>query len=166
MDKKLASGKTTTNPRLLKELYRTYYRESWRFIRIILTILSIPCFFLGLYFYTYGFGRLYTIISVWLGLIFIIYPRNAFRRPYKQVKNDVSTVFFTFYENEMKEKTDGKAQKFRYDKMHKIIETPQYFYFFHSKNDVSVLDKKEINDGTAEDIAVLLKNHAAKYKKV
>ncbi len=166
MEKKLAGGKTTTNPALLKDLYRMYYRETWRIARVTLTILSVICFFMALYFYTMGFGNIYTVIALWLGLLFVIYPRNAYRRPYKQSKDEKSTVFFSFYEDGFKEKTDGSSQLYKYADIYSVTETPKYFYFFHTKKDVSVLDKAGINNGSAEQIASLLKTKAAKYKKL
>lgn len=164
MSKRLMGGRTTTSPKLYKELYRIYYRENWKIARIVLTILSIPCFFLALYFYSVGQNNINMVITLWAGLIFIIYPRNAYRRAYLRVQNDKVSIHFTFYEDEMKEKTDGKANIHSYDDMRCVIDAPGYFYFFHTKTEVSVLEKSGIIDGTPEELAQLLKNKVKKYK--
>ena len=165
-DKRLAGGKTVTNPKLLKDLYKTYYRESWKTVRIILTIVGVALLVLAFMVYTQGFPVVYIFIPAWIGAVMLIYPRNAYRRPYKAAKDEQSTVFFGFYDSEIREKADGSVQKFRYDAMYEIIETPQYFYFFHTKRNVSVLEKAGINRGTAEGLAAILKMRVNKYKIV
>lgn len=164
MEKKLMSGRTTTSPKLYKELYRTYYHENWRAARIIMTILAIPFFLCALELYNAGKNNIDMVIVLWVAVILVIYPRNVFRRAYKKVQNDVVSIHFTFYQTEMKEKTGGKATVYPYEDMLKVIDAPGYFYFFHTKCDVSVLEKNEIIDGTAQELAELLKSKVKKYK--
>lgn len=165
-DKRLAGGKTVTNPRLLKDLYKTYYRESWKAARIILTIVGAVLLLAAVMVCSAGMPLMYAFIPAWIGAVMIIYPRNAYRKPYKAAKNEQSTVFFSFYESEMREKTDGSVMKFRYDTMYEIVETPLYFFFFHTKRDVSILEKSGINRGTAEGLAAMLKMRVNRYKIV
>lgn len=165
-DKRLAGGKTVTNPKLLKDLYKTYYHESWKAARIILTIAGAALLFLAFMAYTQGLPVMYIFIPAWIGAVMLIYPRNAYRKPYKAAKDEQSVVFFGFYESEMREKTDGSVQRFRYDTMYEIIETPLYFFFFHTKRNVSILEKAGINRGTAEGLAAMLKMRVNKYKIV
>lgn len=164
MEKKLMSGRTTTSPTLYKELYRTYYRENWKAARIILTVISIPFFLYAIELYNAGKNNIDMAIVLWVALVLVIYPRNAFRRAYKKVQNDVVSVHFTFYGNEMKEKTGGKATVYAYDSILRVIDAPGYFYFFHTKRDVSVLEKDGIIDGTPEELSELLKSKVKKYK--
>lgn len=161
---RLFGGKTVTNPKLLKALYKIYYRESWKTIRIILTIVGAALIAVGLAAYAKQLPLMYAFIPAWIGAVMLIYPRNAYRRPYKAAKNEQSSVFFAFYEDEMSEKADGSLQKFRYDDMYEVIETPQCFYFFHTRQGVSVLEKSGINRGTAEGLAAMLKLKVKKYK--
>ncbi|MDO5399205.1 MAG: YcxB family protein [bacterium] len=165
-DKRLAGGKTVTNPKLLKDLYKTYYSELWKTARIILTIVGTALLILAVMAYTAELPVMYMFIPTWIGAVMIIYPRNAYRKPYKAAKNEQSTVFFSFYDSEMREKTDGSVLKFRYDTMYEIIETPLYFFFFHTKRDVSILEKEGINRGTAEGLSAMLKMRVNKYKTV
>lgn len=165
-DKRLAGGKTVTNPKLLKDLYRVYYRESWKTARIILTIVGVVLLFVAFAAYTQAMPIIYIFIPAWIGAVMLIYPRNAYRKPYKAAKDEQSTVFFGFYDSEMREKADGSVRKFRYDTMYEIVETPLYFFFFHTKRDVSILEKDGINRGTAEGLAAILKMRVNKYKVV
>ena len=164
MTKRLMGGRTSTSPKLYKALYQTYYRENWKIIRLVLTILSIPCFLMALYLYTKGMNNIYMVIFLWAGLIFVIYPRNAYRRPCKRAMSENMSVHFTFYEDEMKEKINGKASVYAYTELYRVIDAPGYFYFFHTKRDVSVLDKNEITDGTPSELAELLRSKVKKYK--
>lgn len=164
MTKRIMSGRTSTSPRLYKALYQTYYKETMKIARIVLTILSVPCFIAAMYFYTKGMNNMYMVISLWLGLIFVVYPRNAYRRPYKRAMNESVSIHYTFYEEEMKEKVNGKAAVYAYDSLRCVIEAPGYFYFFHTKRDVSVLEKSEIIDGTPQELSELLRGKVKKYK--
>lgn len=164
MAKRVMSGRTSTSPKLYKDLYQTYYRESWRVARFILTILAIPCFLGGLYCYTHGMNNIYMVLFLWAGLVFVIYPRNAYRRPYKRALSENISIHFTFYADEMKEKLGGKVNVYRYDSLRCVIDAPGYFYFFHTKNDVSVLEKSGIIDGSATELSALLKAKVKKYK--
>ena len=161
---RLVGGKTITNPKLLKDLYKLYYREMWKTLRIILTIAGAALIAVGLAAYSRRLPLMYAFIPAWIGTVMIVYPRNAYKKPYKAARNEQSTVFFAFYEDEMSEKTDGSLQKFRYDELHEIIETSQYFYFFHTKRSVSVLEKSGINRGSSEGLAAMLKFKVKKYK--
>lgn len=164
MTKRIMGGRTSTSPKLYKALYQTYYRESWKVMRIILTVLSVPCFLMALYCYSHGMNNIYMVIWLWAGLIFVIYPRNAYRRPYKRALGENISIHFTFYEDEMKEKINGKATVYPYESLRSVIDAPGYFYFFHTKRDVSVLEKCEIIDGTSEELGKLLKGKVKKYK--
>ena len=160
---KIVTGRTTTSPALYRELYRIFYRENWRVIRIVLTVLSIPCFIAGLYAYELELGMIYTVIPIAAGIVFIIYPRNAYRRPAKQMKGVTQTMSFEFYEDEMREKSGGESQTIKYKDIYMVAETPKYFFIFDSRRTASALEKDGIKTGDAQILKALLKNKCRKY---
>lgn len=160
---KLVTGKTTTSQALYRELYRVFYKENWKVLRIVLTILSIPCFIAGLYTYEFEHGTIYTVIPIAMGLVFIIYPRNAYRRPAKQMKGITQTMTFEFYEDELREKSSGESQTFKYKDIHMIVETPKYFFIFNTRRTASALEKSGIKTGDVQTLKNLLKNKCKKY---
>lgn len=162
--KRLAGGRTDTNPVNLKALYKIYYKEGWRTARIILTIVGAALVVLGILLYQKKLPVMYVFIPIWIGAVMIIYPRNAYRKPYKEAKNEKTSTFFAFYDKGMTEKTDGSIRHFGYDTMYEVIETPLYFFFLHSKREVSILEKSGINRGTAQSLAAVLKMRVKKYK--
>lgn len=164
--KRLAGGRTDTNPENLKALYKVYYRESWKTARIILTIVGIALLVVGITAYLKHLPLVYAFVPVWIGAVMVIYPRNAYKKPYKEAKNEKSSIFFAFYDKGMTEKTDGSLQHFDYDTMHEVIETPKYFFFFHSRREVSILEKSGINRGTADGLASILEMRVKKYRIV
>jgi len=165
-EKKLASGRTITNPQLLKELYKIFYKENYRHVRIITTIIGAAAIAAAVMMFGNNMPIPYILIALWIGLFMLIYPRNMYRTPYKRAKNEKGTMLFTFYDTYMKERTNGETKEYRYADMDKMIESPQYLYFFHTKRDVSVLEKSEICGNTAEGLIAVLKMRVNKYKVI
>lgn len=165
-EKKLASGRTSTYPNLMRSLYKMYYRESWRTARIVLTIIAAVLIVFGIYSLIIGMSPVVMFIALWAALIMIIYPRNAYRRAYKKSKDEKISAYFAFYEDRMKEKISGEVKYYNYRDMYCVVETPLYMFFFHTKRDVSVLEKSGINDGSAEEIARIIKRKTPNYKKM
>lgn len=157
-EKKIACARTETNPALLKNFYRTYYDERFRTLRIILLVIAVVLFLAAAAVYYNGFGIMWTVIFLWLGLLFVIYPRNAYRKPYKKAKDTKTVTHFDFYAEYMSERSNGVSERFRYGDIYRTMETNQYFYIFHSPDSVSVVEKKDISFGSAEEICELLKS--------
>ena len=164
MSKRIMGGRTQTSPELYKDLYRTYYSETWRTARIIMNVIGAVCLVLFIYLYGQGRNDSYMGITLMAGIFCFVYPRNAYRRPYKRAMNEKTAMHFTFYEDEMKEKIGGESTIYAYKDMDRVIETPKYFYFFHSKSEVSVLEKENILDAGPQELAALLKNKVKAYK--
>ena len=165
-EKKLASGRTIMNPQLLKELYKLFYKENYKTLRIILTVIGAAAIVIAVMMYGNNMPLPYIAIALWIGVFALVYPRNMYRTPYKRAKDEKGTMLFSFYDTYMKERAEGETKEYRYADMDKLIESPQYLYFFHTKRDVSVLEKSEITGNTAEGLTAVLKMRVNKYKVV
>lgn len=157
-EKKLISAHTETNPSLMKNFLRTYYGERYKTLSLAMLVIAIVLFFAAAAIYYNGFGLMWAAICVWIGAVMIIYPRNAYRKPYKKMKNTRVTTYFDFYENSMTERSGGKLENYKYSEIYKTLETNQYFYIFHSPENVSILEKKDISLGSADELRLLLKS--------
>lgn len=155
-EKKIVSGHTETNPVLLKNFFRTYYGERYKTAKTVMLIAAIALLFAAAALYYNGFGIAYALICAWPGVLLIVYPRNMYRRIYKKMKDMRTATYFDFYENHMTERSGGKSESFKYSDIYKTMETNQYFYIFHSAENASVLEKKDITLGSAEDLQSLL----------
>ena len=165
-DKKLYSAVTTTKPQLYKNFFRVYYSENWRTARIICTVISVPCILFAWWFYQAGAGILWSVIALWAAAVLNVYPRQAYRRQYRAMKGMTVTTKFDFYEDYVIEKSAGAHEKHMYKDMHKVVETRQYFYLFHSKQNVSVVEKSGIDDGSIDGLRNLFKSKSDyKFKK-
>lgn len=157
-NKKLYTAVTTTKPQLYKNFFRVYYNENWRAARIICTALSVPCALEAIWFYQSGLGIMWSVILLWAAAVLNVYPRQAYRRQYRTMKDMSVTTKFDFYEDFVMEKSAGASEKHMYADMHKIIETGQYFYLFHSKQNVSVVEKSGISDSDITGLRSLFKS--------
>ncbi len=162
-DERLYTVTTKTNPMLYKEFFRMYYKETLKTMRIITTIIGIILIILALFLFFNNLGMVWAFLSAWIGAVLLVYPRNAFRKPYRQMKNNIAETRFDFFEDYMTEKCAGQKEQYSYSDMYKIIEKGQYIYLFHDKNSVSVIDKTDMKDGGAKKLAEFLKTKA-KYK--
>lgn len=163
-EKKIISGHTETTPLLLKNFFRTYYSEKYKTVKTVTLILAVILFIAAAALYYNGFGLIFPALCVWAGLMMIVYPRMAYRKPYKQMKDMKTTTYFDFYEDEMTERSGGKSESFKYGDIYKTLETNQYFYIFHSPQSASVLEKKDISVGNAEMLSNILKSKT-EYKR-
>lgn len=164
MSKRLMGGRTETSPRLYKDLYKMYYNETWRTARVIFNVLGVVSLLIFIYLYSIGRNDIYMGLTLGFGIFCFVYPRNAYKRPYKRALSEKMSMHFTFYEDGMKEKINGESKTYPYKDMFTVIETSTYFYFFHTKNEVSVLEKENIIDGTPQELSDLLKGKVRKYK--
>ncbi len=156
-EKKIASARTETNPILLKNFYRTYYSEKYRTVKIVTLIIAVILFLAAAALYYNGFGLIYPFILVWAGAVMIIYPRNAYRKPYKSMKNTRTVTHFDFYPDSMTERSGSGTETFRYGDIYRVIETNQYFYIFHSPDTASVVEKSNISYGSADEVREIFK---------
>lgn len=156
-EKKLISAHTETNPSLLKNFFKTYYSEKYKTTKTVTLILAVILFAAAAALYYNGFGLIFPALCVWAGLMMIIYPRMAYRKPYKRIKDMRTTTYFDFYEDAMTERSGGKSENFNYGDIYMILETNQYFYIFHSPENASVLEKKDISVGNADMLRDILK---------
>lgn len=164
MSKRLMGGRTETSPKLYKDLYRTYYSETWRTARIIFNILGVAAILAFIYRYSLGKNDIYMGVVLGFAIFCFVYPRNAYKRPYKRALSERMSMHFTFYEDGMKEKINGESKVYPYKDMYMVMETPQYFYFFHTKREVSVLEKDKIIDATPQELSELIRNKVRRYK--
>ncbi len=156
-DKKIISGHTETNPAILKDFFRTYYSERYKNVKIVTLVIAVILLIAAAALYYRGFGLIYPFICVWAGAVLIIYPRNMYRRPYKRMKDTRVTTYFDFYADRMTERSGGNTETYKYSEIYKTMETLQYFYIFHSPENVSILEKKDITLGNADILRELLK---------
>lgn len=165
-EEKLVSAHTETNPVLYKNFFRTYYSEKLKTVKIITLIVAVILFVAALYLYYNGAPLMWPGICLWIGLVLIIYPRNAYRKPYRKVKDTRVTTHFDFYSDSMTERSGGNEESFKYSDVYKTIETNQYFYIFHTPESASVVEKSNINFGDADRLRTILKlNTNYKRKK-
>ena len=159
-DERLYTVTTKTNPMLYKEFFRMYYKENLKTMRIITTISGIVLIILAAFIFANDLGPVWAFLSAWIGAVLLVYPRNAFRKPYRQMKGNIAETKFDFFEDYMTEKCAGQKEKYSYSDMDKIIEKGQYIYLFHDKNSVSVIDKTDMKDDGAKSLAKFLKSKA------
>ncbi|MGN0150633.1 MAG: YcxB family protein [Clostridia bacterium] len=161
---KIISTHTETNPMLYKNFFRMYYSEKYKKVNVITLIIAIIMFVVGAYIYYNNMPLLWTGICVWLGLLLIVYPRNAYRSHYRKMKNTRSSTYFDFYEDSMTERMSGNTENYRYSEIYKTIETNQYFYIFHTPESASVVDKNNMKSEDTDELRALLKNKTS-YKR-
>lgn len=163
-EKKIASCRTETNPALLKSFFKTYYSEKYKAVNTAIRVIAVILLVAAAAAYYNGLPLAAPIICAWLGLFLIIYPSNAYRRPYKAAKNKKSVTHFDFYEDCMTERGGSGTEKFKYSDIYKTIETNRYFYIYHSPDTASVVEKDNISFGSADAIGEILKAKT-NYKK-
>lgn len=156
MDNISVKAKTTTNPKLYLDFFKSYYREKTRVLVIITTVIGCCCVLAGLF-----FGARHT--NVYLastlaagGAVLAIYPRFSYLRPYRSVKNNVITTVFEFYDDRLVEINDASREEYKYSDLLKVWETSDCFYIYHNKESASVVEKSGITLGTPESLARLL----------
>ncbi len=157
MDGLIAKAKTTTNPKLYLEFFKSYYKEKTKTLTTVTTIIGAAAVLFGIY--AAGMSlNLFTIsIPLAVGLMLIIYPRFSYRRPYNSVKNNTITTRFEFYDDRLVEINDASRDEYYYASLLKIHETDDYFYIYHNKENASVVDKKNITIASVDELRNLLK---------
>lgn len=64
---------------------------------------------------------------------------------------------FVFYEHHFEIWDKNEYYKAKYFQLHKVFDTPEYFYLYANKNRAFLLDKQGFSLGTAEDFSKFMK---------
>lgn len=159
------AAKTEFNEKVYKDFFKFYYRQKWKAMRIVTTVVGILALLPAYYFSrTDQLGG--AVPCLWLAAFLIIYPRNAYRRPYRRMRSDRSLVRFDFYDDYFVEKSSQKEQKVTYESLHRVYETPKYFYVFSDTSNVNVVLKDGITLGDAAGLRGFLKQRLDKRYKL
>ena len=165
-DLRLYTVTTVTNPALYREFFRMYYKETLKTMRIATTIIGVLLVVLAVNIFINDFGLVWALLCAWVGAVLLVYPRNAFRKPYRKMKGNIAQTRFDFFEDYMTEKAAGQKERYEYADMYKTIETGKYIYLFHEKNSVSVVDKSDMAEEDAKGLSNFLKSKTNyKFKK-
>ena len=157
MEKLIAKAKTTTNPQLYKEFFKSYYKEKTKILVVITSIIGALAILFAMY-ALYFIGNLFAVtIPLAAGIMLIIYPRFSYMRPYNSVKNNKITTTFEFYEDCLVEINKASRDSYKYSDLMKIVETDKYFYIYHSAESASVIDKSNIRLCTEDELKSFLK---------
>lgn len=164
MKEKLYSAVTEMNSVIYRDFYKIYYKERLKTFNIISAVIGIALILLGVYFNNNGFGLVWSLIAVWIGAVLLVYPRMAYKKPYKRAKGQKQTTRFAFYEGCVAEKIHGETTEYKYADLLQIIETNKYFLIFHTMESISIVDKSNMSCNT-ETMSEFLKTKA-KYKRI
>lgn len=164
MSEKLYSAVTEMNPVIYRDFYKIYYKERLKMFNIISAVIGIALILLGVYFNNNGFGLFWSLIAVWIGAVLLVYPRMAYKKPYKRARSQKQTTRFAFYETCVAEKIHGETTEYKYEDLLQIIETNKYFLIFHTMESISIVDKSNMSCNT-ETMSEFLKTQA-KYKRI
>lgn len=146
-----------TNDIMYKTFFKIYYREKLKIASAIMLVLAVFLILTALYSYYTMKNNLAAIICLWLGAFFIVYPKMAYRKPFKAVKGRMVTSRFKFEEDKMSEKSSVDTCEYNYSDIKKIIETNDYFIFMYTDSNASVADKKLLSASEAEIMRGLFK---------
>lgn len=157
MNKLIARAKTTTNPKLYKEFFKSYYKEKTKTLVMITSVIGV----LAILFSMYAFAVIKNIFTVTIplaaGIMLIIYPRFSYRRPYNSAKKNKITTTFEFYDDRLVEINKASRDSYKYSELMKVTETDDYFYIYHSAESASVVDKSNIRLCTEAELRDFLK---------
>ena len=164
MSDKLFRATTVMTPVIFKDFYKFYYRDRLKAFSIIATVISVLAIAAGIMLYARGFHPVWTALLVWLGVFLLVYPRVAYRRPYKRAKDQHITTYFSFYDTYVEERTSGEKGNYPYTELLKVVETPKYIFIYHTPESVSIVDKETVKEGS-DGLCALLEGKT-NYKKV
>lgn len=143
---RLYTAVTQMSPAIYRDFYKIYYRERLRVFTVITAVIGLLFIAAGVYIYKNEFGLLWTVIALWLGAFLLVYPRLAYRKPYKRAKDSKLTTRFTFYEDYVSERTNSVTTDYTYKSLLKAVETSKYILIFHSLESVSIVDKSSVKE--------------------
>lgn len=157
----IATARTTTSPELYKEFFTTYYKKKMRGVRVILALIATALIAFGFYALSEQMSIFISAVPIAAGIVMIIYPAYAYRRPYKAVKDNVQTLKYEFYPDRYVEYMDNSKQEYKYSELMTVTETAKYIYLFHTHESASVVDKDRVKKMTAQELSEHLKKSVA-----
>ncbi len=157
------TARTITNARIYKDFYRFYYKITWKRIRIAGTAIgSVLVFFALAFIFTQSL--IPGIVCAWIGIVLIIYPRNAYRRQAREEKGNSYEMRFRFGEDIMEESYHGNKTSYGYDEIKAVYAGGKYVYVFTSDSQAAVLLREDIKGGTADELLEFLRGKIGKDK--
>ena len=144
MDTVLPKASTVTTPEMYKEFFKSYYKEKMRVFLVVATVIGAALIAFGLYSTTLPTNIFVSSAAIAAGTVLIIYPRFAYRRPYKSSKDNKIKMRFDFYNDRFREITESAEEFHSYSDMKKVTQTENYIYIFHTAESASVVDKSQI----------------------
>lgn len=109
-----------------------------------------------------GGARLQGVLLTFVLICFISYrlfkPKMIVNNELKSDKvSDKSTNKYTFYEKYFEIKNKNGIFNYKYFMLHKIFETPEYFYLYVSKENAFLVAKNTFSLGTSKDFSSFMK---------
>lgn len=144
---KLFGASTQMTPAIYKDFYKTYYAQKLKVFNALSIVIAAAAIAGGAYMYNKGFGLMWAVIVIWIGVFAFIYPRIMYKKPYKRSKDTSQTTHFSFYENVMREKSGSYSEEYSYGQIERVLENSKYFFIFHDKDSVSIIDKSSVSGG-------------------
>lgn len=140
----LAKAASVTSPEMFKEFFKGYYKEKMRVFLVVATMIGIALIVFGMYALAAQLNIFMTSAAIAAGGVLIIYPRFAYRRPYKAARDAKIKTRFEFYSDRLREITETAQQDFPYSELTKVRETKDYIFIYHTPESAAVVEKNKI----------------------
>ncbi len=163
-EEKLFGALTTMSPVIYRDFYKLYYKERLKTFNAVAAVAAAALIIGGFAVYVKGLPVVWTVLMMWVGAFLLVYPRVAYKKPYKKARDIKQTTRFSFYETHVAEKTNSQETDYKYSDLMKILETNNYFFIFHTIESISIVDKENVKGG-AEELAEFLKQKTT-YKRI
>ena len=167
---KLFENKTTYSKEIYIQFLK-FHNKTFNFGYATYTIFWTFLFLLCIYL-SFGSGeRLQGVIItiILIGFVFyrIYHPKSIVDKELKSDKiADTNTNTFSFYDKEFEIENRNGSFRYRYFMIHKIYETPDFFYIYMTRENAFLLSKDTFSLGNKDDFAKILKSKCNfKYKK-
>ncbi len=158
----IAKGETTTNPGMYKELFKYYYKSKMFVPVTVISVIGILLILFGIFMF-FRNAKVIIVLALFIaGVILAVYPRFAYRRPYKAVRNNKITTKYEFYDEYMIEIGENSKEKLEYSSFKDIHETKKYIYLFKSAESATVIDKSEIRRDKRDELFGIIRGAVPK----
>lgn len=136
------------------------YTIFWSFILLVCIILAFG-----------SNARLQGVAITIILICFVIYrlahPKMVVDKEFKSDKfSDNNTNTFSFYDKEFEVSNKNGKFNYKYFMLHKIYETPEYFYLYVSKENAFLVSKYTFSLGNAKEFATFMKVKCGSRYKV
>jgi len=135
------------------------YTVLWSLLLLVCTILA------------FGSGaRIQGVVITIILVCFVIYrlahPKMVIDKEFKSDKlSGNNTNTFEFYDNHFEVSNKNGSFNYKYFMLHKIYETPEYFYLYVSKENAFLVSKYAFSLGNAKEFATFMKvKCSSRYK--